>query len=556
MAAVCDQVRTSVIQPYHAIRYKATEPTIPIQLPDLAISFPTVPPSELLERIRSEGGREITVQRAKVFIIPSPKIGFIQNLVAAGANKETPAPVNAVNIKTLASISLIRRIFSNFLVAHTYPAFIDKDHLEYNEEHWKSEKSEKRSREESTSETQAQKKRRGLRSEAIEGVQGESSAMVVDQGETITKDYIIYAVPPSKNVIGWGDADSVPIGDGLFVRYVEDTQLIDGERVVLDVLVRYFMGSLGANADEVKGSYARLKADMGIISRTPLGKVFAHIAKCIDLGLQAQARVFPIFDSDEYVGSALMGSGFAISAYGQVYIPTTSTSLREHIGRAGSGRLSLEAIANVVDEVADNGEACELVRGCESMVELRTALIGANLSQDQRDRIGTLARGLRFRPKNLNVSPVNLIRVLDAIANNVPLDNSYPIHCSMLFETNMAHVYWSSFGDLAPSCRFVGGPNIDLTSSRDLPKHIGFRQVPLREALIDLDLTMSSQAFPGTSANRRSGPFKDRIYQSLDATQILQGLVKLVGGSISNTKLTKSGASGVGVSENIFDDGF
>lgn len=178
------------------------------------------------------------------------------------------------------------------------------------------------------------------------------------------------------------------------------------------------------------------------------------------------------------------------------------------------------------------------------------------LSQEDRDRIVALARGIRFNPRSLNVSSANVVRVLNAIADNAPLDDSFPIHSSMLFETEMSHVFWSCFGDMAPTCRFVGGPQIDLASSRNIPKHIGFRQIPLREALIDLDLMLSSKSFTNTSTNRRSGPYKDRIYTGLDATQILQALVRVVGGSVASDKQTKASSSGVNVSGNLFEDDF
>lgn len=543
--------------PYYGIKHKVTDVCIPLPFYDLVVSFANNPSAELLEYIRAAGGRELKVQRTTVFLITNPTSEQIRFLVDNGANRTCPCPVGALNISVLASVSLVRRIFSNFLLAHTYPAFIDPDHMKYNEEHWKVVVVNPKRKNAPSSETSDKQGSKRVRTS--EG--GSTSSQLVDYDmdsepeDAPPSEKIRYAIPPATSVIGWGNPGQLPDGDGLFIRYVSETQGFDGESIVMDVIEEYFTGCLGSNGDAVKQAFDKMVGDFGIISKTELGKQFAHLAKCFDLGLKSQARIFPIFDNEEYVGSALMGAGFKISAYSSSYSPANQTTLREQIERAGSTTASLDAIASLADDYnAENILAG--IRRCRSMMELRLKLADAALEQSHRDQILTHARGLRFKTKSLPVSPANLNMILSFINHpeNIPAD--LPIHSSMLFETNLTHVVWSAFGELAPSCRFAGGPLIDLTTSKDLPKHIGFRQVPLKDALIDLDQTLSAKGYPGCTLNRRSGPFKDRIYTGLEATGIIQSLIAAAGVQASAKGKDKSKITLVVGGDSVFDDGF
>jgi hypothetical protein len=195
------------------------------------------------------------------------------------------------------------------------------------------------------------------------------------------------------------------------------------------------------------------------------------------------------------------------------------------------------------------------IRGTTSMVELRNLLLAASLSAEERDQIVALARGLRYKARSLNISAANIVECLRLIQHpNVDLPVTLPISSSVLFETNRTTIVWSAFGDLAPTCNFPGGVVIDLSSSKNLPKHIGFRNILLKDAVIDLEQILSTKKFCNTSSNRRSGPYKDRLYTGLEGSQVISAFTAAVG-TVTDQGNKRSGGSG-NVDTAILDDGF
>lgn len=532
MMAYVTQKKTSVIAPYHQLAYENTKPFVTTSFPSVSVSFNGVPVSETLDAIRNAGGKEMKSKGQLIFLIPSPSSAILRVVSNGGALKTTPAITGSVNLASLSTLSLIRRTISNFLFTHQYPAFIDADHLKYTMEHWPIEVDNglKRKRLADDVVGPAGKKR------AVDVGEGTSSAVEADvlmepaMEELPPSETIIYAMPPPVIRHGWGTVDQLPAGDGLFVRYISETQNGKGEKAVTALLIRYFLGCLGTNAEGVRSMVKRIREDWGVIAETDAGKELAHICKCIDLGITAQARVFPIIDEGQYLGCALMGAGFQISAYNTVYTPTDNQTLKDRIGAATSHKAALQTIADIASGGDPDVDVYDQVKGCVSMIELRNLLISTELTTQQREQVCASARGLRFRNKPFHISSDNLSLILSAISNpNQELDTSLPIHPQYIFEGNRSHLLWSVFGDLAPTFNFPGGPQIDLTRSKDLPTHVAVRNIALSDALIDLDVVIRDKKYSGASNNRRSGPFKDRIYTKHEARQILTNLCSAVG---------------------------
>lgn len=555
MSAYISQAKTSIISPYHPLKYTSSDDIVTTRFPNVSISFNGIPVTETLEAIRAAGGKEMKSKGHQIFLLPSPTSDLLRLVTNGGAIRTTPATTDSVNLACFPTISLVRRIFSNFLKVHQYPAFIDPSHMKYNVEHW--------IHESGTSKRKADSMTGGGASKRVRLAEGSSTIeddVTMDDNEASAGDphvdQIIYAVPPPKIDVAWGTLQQLPGGYGIFIRYVEDTQNGKGEGIVPQVINRYFLGSLGNNAESVRGTFKRVKEDWGIICDTDVGKELAHLAKCIDLGLQCQARVFPIIDTEQYLGCCLLGAGFQIAAYNTVYTPVPNETLQERIGLASSHKAALLHIATIASEGDTELDIYTSVMESCSMMELRNVLLETELTSSQREQIGVAARGLRFKYKPLNISADNLAKILNLIAHpDQKLDNALPIHPLYLLDMNRSHLLWSTFGDLAPSFRFAGGPEVDLTQSRNLPTHVAVRNISLSDALIDLDVTIRDQKYTGSSTNRRSGPFKDRIYTKIEARQILTALCSAVGVTTStNTKGKERAIENVGA--DILDDGF
>lgn len=556
MSAYIHQKKTSVIEPYHLLQYESSRNLVTSQLPSVSVSFNGVPVTETLEAIRSAGGKEMKSKGQAIFLIPSPDPALLRLISNGGANKTTPAVTGSVNMSCLATLSLLRRIASNFLHTHQYPAFIDANHLEYNAIHWLSEIGAGKRKASDNLAPQTQKRARG--SDGSPHI-AEDDVNMPDSGpmlEDPAVDKIIYAVPPPIINLAWGDSSQIPEGDGLFIRYVADTQNGRQEGIVPRVVNQYFLGCLGTNAESVRAMFKRVKMDWGVIADTDVGKELAHIFKCIELGLLGQARVFPVVDEKQYLGCCLMGAGFQIAAYDSVYTPVDNHTLREKVGLASSHKMALDIIANLVTGHDPELELFDQVKCVEGMMELRNLLLEADLSSNIREQVCVAARGLRFSSRSLNISADNLSMVLQLIAHpENPLPMNLPIHPLYLFSGNRNHLVWSSFGELAPTFHFAGGPKVDLNQSRNLPTHISVRNVSLSDALIDLDVVIRDKAYCGSSANRRSGPFKDRVYNKLDARQILTALTAAVGVTTTSKSSGKDKPSEVD-GGGLLDEGF
>lgn len=553
MKAMATQERQSVIKSFHPLDYPATSPLVQSGLPSVAISFSNVPDAALLDRIRSEGGMELSVRGQKIFLIASPNGDLLRAVANAGAIRNTAAPTGSANLESLSTLSLIRRIFSAFLRTHVYPAFNDVDHLEYNEKNWVVTSVDKR-----TADTTLTRGKKRTRAEDGSSAMEDISEPIeeVDTSSTIPPgNKIIYAIPGSKTTHGWGEASELPTGDGLFVRYVEQLQNTDREKIVPRIINQYFLGTLGEHTDAVRTLFGKIRSDWGVLCHTPEGKVLSHIAKCIDVGIRAQARIFPVIDSGEYIGSALLGAGFQISAYDKVWTPVSAIALQNSITAAGSHVVHLKAIADIIggmdEEVYDN------VMKTTTMVQLREVLLEASMTDEERDKIATIALKLKFNQKSLNVSVPNLVKVFNLIANpaeDLPVD--FPIHPTKLFEKARFPLVWSAFGANAPTCNFAGGKTIDLQNPGKLDRHIAFRIIPLHEAIIDMEVVLSKKQFFSTSLNRRSGPFKDRMYKAGDFDQIFVAMKGACGVSNVTVGSSTSGGSSSVLATALIDDGF
>lgn len=555
MSAHQSQERKSVLVPFHPLNYPVTEPLVLTHLPDVSVSFASKPSAEIVEAIHAAGGYEQSIQDTPVFIIPKPSSDLLRLLDSKGAIKTCPAANETANLQSLGTLALVRRIFSSFFRTHQYPAFIDKDHREYTESHWMTSSGyHKRGIIEGDDSKTRKRARVIVDGTMMEGVDDDETP-VQDDEVVYQSEKIIWALPPTFCRIGWGGPSELPDGDGLFVRYHDETQNGRDEKMVTRTIVRYFAGALGESSEAVRNAVERINRDMGVLKMTDAGKELAHLAKCIDTGLQAQARIFPIVHDGQYLGCVLLGSGFEISAYGSVYVPEDRTPLHKRMENASSHKSSLYAIANIVDPDNDSEESLE-IRGCSTIIQLRKILLESNTNAEDRDKILAVAPGLRFGYKSWNVSSTSISDALRLIQYpDSELPDTFPLHPTKLFDTDRVSMVWSAFGELAPTCSFKGGPEVSLDNARGFPKHVGFRMVALKDALVDLNSIFSTKKFTNCNANRRAGPYKDRLYTGIDAQKVLSALAAASGAETSGKSAAKSKAPG-NVSSDLFDGGF
>jgi len=458
-----------------------------------------------------------------------------------------PAPQNALNPAALPVLALVNKIFSGFLRTHYYPAFLNDEHMngmagdpidvEYRQK--------KRVRQprvplkpRGTSSSTA-----AAREEDDDMQDGEDD---VEEVEIPIGPGIKVALPSPRDITGWGGFDDLPDLPGVFFAYETDLTSFDTETVP-NIVQRYFLGCLGSDVTTISAAMTKLREKWGVICRSEAGNVFSHMAKVIGIGLEAQARIFPVFDGEIYIGSVLGGGGFRVVNHGIIVHTKSAEVVKLEVEKCGAGRSILKAIG-VVGEAIDD-EDFQWSEGhvpITSMLGLRIAMRGWGLTEAQRDEIVKLSSRLTFPAVHWGMNPSTITRALDLIASSDDLPEDLPIHHTKLFSTDRLALVWSCFGLLAPSLNFRTGKTVRLDKGR-VDSNITFTQAALEQAIADMKLVFSRKFAIIPAQERRSGPYKDLKFTGVDAQRIWNAMQNAAGVELGDQQVVGGlGAAGDG----------
>jgi hypothetical protein len=552
ISAMNKGIKVRVDQPNHPINYSG--PLVTNDYPPLSISFPKTLPSEASDMLKGVGYYETKVKGTTLFIINEPTLDLVQRISKMGVITTCPAPVNTVNFACLYSLRTIRSIFSAFFRLHAYPAFIDKEHAQLTAWMGLDEGSDKKRKRDDGDDPKRKSKKPTIDTEESEGEGESDDEEMAQDGIPKMSESIKWALP-APGIKGWAEDERIPEGTGVFVQFVSDLASTDGEKAVVTTIRSSFLGCLGSTTHEIIAGMDRIQTAMGIISKTEVGKALNHMAWCIDAGLQAQARILPILSKGAYHGCLLLGWGFTIKLKTGDFVPVENQKLVRQIEDSSPFGATLLAISAIVSGGDASSPIIAEILGCSTSIQLRKLLLPAHLSESDRTTITTLCSKLRFsKTPHFGINPTMLNRALHLIANpDDDLPDDYPLLPQCIFESDRVILVLSGFGVMVPTFRFAGGPKYDLESSKCLVGHLGVRTVPLREAANDMHRIISEKSFIGTTSNRRSAVFKDRIFTGLDSKSIVESLRSICGILVAGNKNAKEAAAISGGDTNVFD---
>jgi len=524
------QHRTNVTSPGYPLVYQG--PLIPMTLPKLALAFPkNAISSDASDLLKSQGAFETFVQGVKLFIVNDYDAAFLGAMNRAGNIRTCPSPDETINMAVIPALSLVRKILSCFLRTHTYPAFTSPSHVdELDQMHLIEEEEPKTG--EKRKRTSGRDSRRSKRPLLDESGAEDTTMDAVDNDEESEeelplpvapkKNDIKVALPPVNNVAGWGDESEIPVTYGNFCRFIPELADSDN-RTISRVISRYFIRSLGESETTIHSTLLLIRTMNGIVASTLLGREWSHLFACIDLGLQAQCRIFPVYSGGVYAGCVLSGFGHRISLYDQVFTAAPVERLRQLVVEASPHQSTLDAIENIVGDQQGNFQLSwdEVT----SMLTLRNYVNERSLSQQSRDEVVKLARKLRFSQTYWPLSMDHLVAALSHISEPSDyLPDSIVLHPSKLFEKDYQSCIWSTFGPIAPSCVFPGGPMCSLEDSTSSSGKIAWKTAPLDESIREMKTVFSDRSFPKSAGNRRSGGFKDRFFEGNQAKRLWDAL--------------------------------
>jgi len=347
--------------------------------------------------------------------------------------------------------------------------------------------------------------------------------------------YIWRAKPGLSDVQSYGPISNLPVNSGIFFPFLSD--LTNRDPLSPPKLIeRYFLKCLGPTTTEQFNAMDRLRRAFQDISKTMMGDWLAHMAQVIDLSLRSQAQPFVIVDSNQYVGTVILGANFHIGLYGKVYAPIPSAQLQIEVENAGSHTVNLKAIANVAEPY--QGSDVEGILAAKSMWALSELLVHLELDEDDSQTVLKLARGLHFGDHYFAVNADTIMSVYTTIFDERPFETDPPMHPSVLLSKNRVHKVISSFGFLAPSLSIPSGKTVKLAEATTLdPFFICLK--PIDQVVADIERIKEKRAFlnlPGDlSKNSKFRAFRGEearriggVLQLVKAVTVEKGAVDMV----------------------------
>lgn len=356
---------------------------------------------------------------------------------------------------------------------------------------------------------------------------------IIPESKTLPAYNLTRAKPNAVESTPWGTAAEIPNSHGIFVAYVPDLNRLDYQGVP-SVIRRYFFGSLGTNMTTANERYHRMVTAWGIIVRSDAGGVLSHLAKCIDIGLPCQSRIFPIFENGIYEGCILCGTGFTVATKERVWEPISYKHIQEVLRAASLTSVLLETVSGMI------GEQCKDVRSMRGLAKLVRKAV---LNTDQRDEIEKIAHQLNFPQKWWPINASTIRKALLLLEHHTEPDDDVAMHPSALFSRDHTTSVLSAFGYHAPTFSIPSAPTLNVRTADSAPKTLAVRQIDLGTAVQDFNSLVETGKIrnnPATLSKR----YHDRTFTGSDKKAIWGSLIAVATGT-GATSSVKEGTTHV-----------
>jgi hypothetical protein len=495
---------------------------LPIEDPPVVVSWSKPIPHDstiMLSQIQSE---MVDIQGYRCHSLPKPTIDALRVFVRDGVDTKCRVYRDHVNIDALRQLKLVQMIFSAFLHMHGYPGYSTMDDSDEVVEFMRksdqpSSSGTKRARVEVAKDT----------SEVLEE-KVESACEDDDNQRKIgapkAEDFLIrWAKPQRQNDNPWGNSNSLPNSSGMFVPFVLGLESPDPDMVPLFVS-RFLIRGLGSDINQCFQQLREIQGAFGTIAKTLAGHIYAHLAKCMYIGLEAQCQIFPVFDEDIYQGCVLSGSHFVIDFDKEVYGPTAYENLQVLVSENSLHTGSLKRISDLV--------GVEALKDCKSMRQISKILLATPIRPQDIEEIKEMAKRIFF-PK-IQYWPINPKTLKDFFTsisqyNTVQdIDNEIPLHPDMLFSEDVGHSMLAAFGYMVPNFNIPSCPSFELTTTCPCPPHFVVARSVITYACENLDKIRTSK-FVSNNPRNISKVHKDYLIPTKDAPDIWSLLIDFVG---------------------------
>jgi hypothetical protein len=455
---------------------------IPLLIPVITVSYKGNGIPESISNFTGCKEVQSKSKQSKTYLV-NYRPGLYARLRSSGFETGSYPIANTVSVEDLPFLITILRILSSFLRVHKYPAFENTDDLLYDMElRHETVKRDLGSSECDTDFSVNKKQVIGLSKD------GQNFWTAAEKVMDEVKVRINYAKPTSDDKLPWGATSDIPITDGIVFPYVQDLAAWDKE-TTCSVIGRYFTRCLGHTTDGCLTSLSDLSsAWKRSLHRCSLGNEISHIFRVIELAIPAQARVFPVFESGNYTGCYLSGSGFSIALRREIFRPASYANNKMDFDSFEGTEAIIKRILTMFGGKAEEKFKKATDTGAFiSMRGLALYLSSWVVKPEQWETIRALASKLSYPQEYLRINMENIQLVISWMKREVAIPISAPMHSSGLGQTSTIALALSAFGPSAPSPIVPGAPKLQLTPKAPpkFNKTLVFRTTTLENAIAD-----------------------------------------------------------------------
>lgn len=418
------------------------------------------------------------------FFMDDPTVEKVRQLMTTEPipRSDTRHIAGSMNVRAYKVALMLQGLLTAFLNTHVYAAFRNKEALEPGY----------------SPNLVNVNKRRKLSSSAYLGcMTNEALTQDVDVGEEKeeggnsderpTPTIILQRAKPTESTESrWGLSANIPNADGLFFPYVADLAVHD-ERTVPDLVSRYFVKCLADDIHATSNVMNELTAAWGVLRETTLGGEMSHLCRCIEIALQSQTAVYPIYtNTNKYEGCVVWGTGYQLLQNGMVHNPISYNKLLDEVRDKSMHSSALAAIEGIIGDSYSAG-----LQQCTSIRELSNNVQECRLSVGQQQEVVKYASRLCYDNRYWGCQTIfikRMFRLYTLLKQEEVIPFDTPMHPSMLFSTDPDELVLSAFGYQAPTFLIPNGKRLPLKEKNndDLPTSFHTRMVELAKAVSDM----------------------------------------------------------------------
>jgi hypothetical protein len=484
-------------------------PQLPWKLPKVIYDFDKALSDRTKDELQAHSYEVQGRGRKIAYVMHNVSIEKVRSLVRSGVNTRTMHVIGTVNIDALKAVLIIRQILSLFLLTHVYPAMRHTDTITLRNEG--NELFEEPPSKKRKADTMKESSMTAKASQAP-AKRGEER----DSGDSDNRDDTIElkrAKPTQRTDEGrWGSVEHMPNASGVYVPFVRELAVSD--TITLPTLLSTtFIKCLSDTTQGMVQQLRYLRAAWGVISTTDVGHEISHLSKCIDIAIQAQAIVYPIYAGTIYEGSIISGASFSIGIGEKVYEPLAYERLQDEVRKSSMHTRSINEISALLGN-DDKGQPYVY----SSIRELSAIAKERPIDEFQRQEMVKLAYNLCFDNRYWSTSPRYIEKALDLLLEPTRISNDIPMNPKYMFSVDPIECVLSAFGHQSFTFMIPNGSRTELGVGQP-PKNFHVRTIAVESAVLDMKYMLENgyvtNNVQNLSSKHRDIPLKGDVKQGI-----------------------------------------